>query len=148
MAKRLIIAFVLSLMLTVLCVVLLAPYGLAQVAVVPMMAFAVMAIASIVVEADRAREQAEEEKARGEGGETTCGCGGVCNCGDGCGCVDSCRCVKQSAMRPTGCCGPRPFGEASRLRNEAGGEGGGEGCGEGGGECGGTGGCGCGSGRT
>jgi len=131
MAKRLIIAFVLSVILTVLCVVLLTPHGLAQVAIVPMIAFVVMAIASIVVEADRAREEAEQDKDRRDGDEMTCGCGGVCDCGDGCGCVDSCRCVKQSAMSPMGCCGPRPIGEASRLRNEGGGKDG-RGCGSGG----------------
>ncbi len=136
MAKRLIIAFVLSVILTVLCVVLLTPHGLAQVAIVPMIAFVVMAIASIVVEADRAREDAEQDKDRGDGDETTCGCGGVCDCGDGCGCVDSCRCVKQSAMRPIGCSGPRPIGEASRLRDERAGEGGKGGCGCGSGGCG------------
>ena len=138
MARRLLVAFVLSVILTVVCAVVLAPYGMAQFALVPMMAFVVMAISAIVVEADRAREKAEEDKAAGEGGEgeTTCGCGGVCDCGDGCGCVDSCRCVKQSAMRPMGCCGPRPVGEASRIRDEGGGKGGSKG------------GCGCGSGGS
>ena len=59
MARRLLVAFVLSVVLTVVCVVVLAPYGMAQFALVPWRAFVVMAISAMVVEADRARDKAE-----------------------------------------------------------------------------------------
>ncbi|MBN4052684.1 hypothetical protein JYU07_00205 [Roseiflexus sp. AH-315-K22] len=134
MAKRLFIAFVLTVALTVVCVAVLPRYGLTQLALVPMLAFVVMLVAAIAVEAQRARDDEEASP-----DESTCGCGGTCDCGDGCGCVDSCRCVKQSAARPIGCCGPRPVGEASRLRapDRQDGQSGGGRCG-----CGRSGGCG------
>jgi hypothetical protein len=106
-AKRLFIAFVLTIALTVVCVAVLPRYGLTQLALVPMLAFVVMVVATIAVEAERARDNDDSD-------ESTCGCGGTCNCGDGCGCVDECRCAKQSAARPIGCSGPRPVGEASQ----------------------------------